>query len=566
MATIRERLITWIAPEQQRKIDELSESVRMLYQAQQERWVHAPSGQELIGQLRELGYDSGYLLDLISQIEWEEIGTSGSTMRGGARDRIAKDSRRQWIYNPLYQWSVNLWTNYGFGQQVSIVPVDENAIDVWSEFWEADRNDSVLGADNIQQASIDTLVDGNLFWAYHASDQDGKCTITDVIYDEIVEVLTSPVNRQVNVFYKRQFTDASGKDLTWYYPDAMAYFAGILDKPFDGTGKTIAEALKVPDSKRTDKMSSREVTGKPGTVTVMQFIPWNRKEKKDPFGWPLSCAAGPWLRSHRQFMAHRLTVSAAKAMFVRRKTVASGSRGVKSVIESIASNLSRTNYLDSNPAAAAGSVEVENKAVQTEDLPMTTGAGDAKTDNEIFTWMPSIALGVFPHYMGLGDAYRLATATSMERPIEMQFDRYQSFWQAQFRRMGKIVISFHNQFNRTSYDTSVIVTMDRLTEIDLDGASTGIGRIFDSVFQPALDSGILSPTVYGQVVDFIVNYMLEALGGNDVAQEIANSWEGQKESAADVQPQSRVMIHALTNYLDGSASLPDTMRFLREVM
>lgn len=39
---------------------------------------------------------------------------------------------------------------------------------------------------------------------------------------------------------------------------------------------------------------------------------------------------------------------------------------------------------------------------------MATGAGDAKTDGEMFSWMAGLAGGVFPHYMGLGDAYRLA--------------------------------------------------------------------------------------------------------------------------------------------------------------
>lgn len=591
MTTLRERLTDLIYPRQRFEadmqriverdelIERLTESVKHLVQSQQDYWSEPLTPEEMIKRFSEQGFDSGYLYDLVTQIEWEEIGVSGTGRRAGERERVARDSRRQWIYNPLYQWAVWLWTNYGFGQNPTVVPTDEDAVDIWTEFWTADRNDPVLGADNVQQLSIDTLVDGNLFLAYHASDQDGQTTVTEVFPEEVTEILYHPRNGAMPIFYKRTFRDGDGEQ-TWYYPDWMARATGILDKPFDNTGVTIAEKLKVPREKRTDLMATdADTVGErsfAGTVTVMHWVRWNRKEKRDGWGWPLSTAAGPWLRSQRQFVAHRLTVSAAKAMFVRRKTVKGGSRAVDSVISSVATNVSRNRYLDSNKAAAAGSVEVENKAVDTEDLPMRTGADDAKTDNEIFTWMPSLALGVFPHYMGLGDSYRLATATSMEKPLEMQWDRYQSFWQAQFRRMFRIVIEFSNEFGGTDFDTTATVTMDRVTEFDLDGAADGIGQMFRDVFQPALDGGQLDPDVYSALVAFMVNYTLEALGGNDLAQalqvEQAKKETGRgngSEPAGDetqesAPPGARVMIHALQNYISGAVSREDTIDFLRE--
>jgi hypothetical protein len=576
--SIRERVANFLNPEQQQRIDELSESVRMLYLTQQEQWINAPAPEMLIKQLQEQGYDSGYLYDLINQLGWEEIGVSGISRRGGERERAVRDSRQQWIYSPLYQWAVWVWTNYGFGQQVTIVPTDEDAIETWTEFWTADRNDPVLGADNIQMASTDTLVDGNLYWAYHASDQDGETTITEIDPDEIVEILRHPRNSRFHVFYKRTFLDGN-TEKTWYYPSWLARSIKAIDQPFDRTGKTVAEFLKVPDNQRTDKMDvDADAVGerRPGTVSVIQPIHWNRKDKKDPFGWPLLTAAGPWLRSHGRFVSHRLTVSAAKAMFVRRKTVKGGSRAVNATISAINTNVNRNRYLDSNAAAAAGSVEVENRAVNTEDLPMRTGADDAKTDNEIFTWMPSLALGLYPHYMGLGDSYRLATASSMEKPLEMQWDRYQSFWQAQFRRMFRIVIEFKNEFGGTDFDTTATVTMDRVTEFDLDGAADGIGKMFTDVFQPALDAGLLDPDVYSALVGFMVNYTLEALGGNDLSQSLQVQ-QAQKSDAGDsgaqptgnetqesVPPGARVMIQALQNYLDGAVPKEDTIAFLME--
>lgn len=265
-------------------------------------------------------------------------------------------------------------------------------------------------------------------------------------------------------------------------------------------------------------------------------------------------------------------------MFVRRKKVKGGSRAVNATIAAIDSNLSSRHYLDSNPPAAAGSVEVENRAVNTEDLSMKTGADDAKTDNEIFTWMPSLALGLYPHYMGLGDSYRLATASSMEKPLEMQWDRYQSFWQAQFRRMFRVVIEFSNEFGGTDYETTSVVTMDRITEFDLDGAASGIGQMFRDVFQPALDNKLLDRDVYQAVVAFMVNYTLEALGGNDLSQALQVD-QAKKRDAGDngadstgdetqesAPPQARAMIQVMQNYLDGAVPLDDAMMFLQETV
>ena len=75
MPTIRERFANWANPEAKRRLEELAQSVRLLYATQQEQWVNAPTPTDLFEQLREQGYDSGYLFDLITQLEWEEIGT-----------------------------------------------------------------------------------------------------------------------------------------------------------------------------------------------------------------------------------------------------------------------------------------------------------------------------------------------------------------------------------------------------------------------------------------------------------------------------------------------------------
>jgi len=38
------------------------------------------------------------------------------------------------------------------------------------------------------------------------------------------------------------------------------------------------------------------------------------------------------------------------------------------------------------------------------------------------------AVGIFPHYFGAGEAFKLATATAMERPMRVMFEAYQEIW------------------------------------------------------------------------------------------------------------------------------------------
>jgi hypothetical protein len=161
----------------------------------------------------------------------------------------------------------------------------------------------------------------------------------------------------------------------------------------------------------------------------------------------------------------------------------------------------------------AGSTLVENQAVDTTDLPMTTGASDAKTAGEMFSWMALLSGGVFPHYAGMGDAYRLATATAMEAPIQRQFSRYQQFWSAQFRKMLRIVLQMKEKYGGVSFSTyEAEVSTDKLVEVDLDGMSQALGRVFETIINPMSEIGAIPGPVVRGVLQAALTTVLQALG------------------------------------------------------
>jgi hypothetical protein len=165
---------------------------------------------------------------------------------------------------------------------------------------------------------------------------------------------------------------------------------------------------------------------------------------------------------------------------------------------------------------------LENEAATLERLPMSTGAGDAKTDGEALAWQALLGFGLFPHYAGMGDAYRLATATSMEKPLLMQWSRYQLFWSAQFRKMVRIVLTMKERYGGASFETyEAEVSTDRLVEVDLTSVSAAVTALFRETLFPAVEAGLIPSETAQRIVAIIWRIALQALGVSD-ADEVAS--------------------------------------------
>jgi len=508
-----------------RGVDVALEEQRRAQQAIRDTWQWAQTGRpisEVEDRVRALSeYDDEYLDLLVQDLVWDYMGTQGTT---AARERkwAVDGSRQAWrSQSPLAQWAIWTWTAWGLGDSVAISAEDEqNAQPVLDEFLSAARNAAVLGQDRLHRLSERTLIDGNAFLAFFASTVDGLCTVRTVSQDEI-EIVCNPEDNQVPWFYKRTYTDASGTPRDLYYPDWALYFGG-KDAPL-----TVEEAwerlrdnnLVSPAAQRADQAQSARLGGmeeEPATAVCMLHIAHNVKENDDAWGWPLLTVALPWLRTHKRFAQARFTVALSVAQFVRRSKVAGGSRAVASVIDTIASNLSQTQYTDTNPPAAAGSWHVENKAVDTSELPMRTGAGDAEADNKLFAWMVAIACGLNTVSIGL-DASRWATAIQMDKVQSYLMTRYKTFWSAQFTRMARIVFSFAERFGGKSFSSmNVQVSVDSFSLPDFPDIVESESRMMAELTN-SVAAGIIPADAAAAIQARMVETALQALGLSDAA-------------------------------------------------
>ncbi|TET49607.1 MAG: hypothetical protein E3J64_09395, partial [Anaerolineales bacterium] len=529
LETLRNRLPRLVSGGEIRRIQE---TMHALSEAYYQGPFQLPP-EQLLSQLRE--YDSTVLGDLVNQLYWEQLGLGYSMDLSRARQRATDESCRLWIYSVLHQWSISMWTNYGYGENIVVTAKDtkpEGEIseteeplkygeEVFREFWEATRNKPVLAADKMHGMSNWLLVKGNQFFSYSSSTLDGEATIRKIKPAEIVEIVKDPDDASVPWFYKRQWSTMKGVSRTWYYPAWEVFFESDLDKK--------ADEVLPQNAVRADTMRVNEEGL--GTAVCIQHVAHNCKEEDSLWGWPLSVAGAPWLREHKRFRENRSAVAASRAMYTWKVGVKGGSRAVQGVQSQLASAFATGGSKETNPPPVAGSTWVENPAAVLEALSQKTGAGDAKEDGNALAWMGLLGLGVYPHYGGIGDVLRWATAQMLEGPILRQWSRYQLFWSAQFRTMVRIVLKFREKYGGagsvqgakfSTYEAEV--STDRLVETDLAAITSAVSDFYERVFVPLIENGIVSADLAGAVTARILRIMLQALGvadADDVASDEA---------------------------------------------
>lgn len=502
MATIKQRFTDFLLGEEKRK---LQETTRILYEAYQ-AGKYEVSPTSLASQLQEVS--PWTIEDLLLQVQYEAIGSSdqyGVSVQD-ERKYALNESQRLYKHDPMAQWQIWLWTFFGFGEDIQVMPEDENAAEVWSEFWEADRNVYLLSPDKLQYLSQKVLVDGEFFFVYYVNTLRGSTTVRLFNSSQISQIITTPGDDMEPLYYKRQWVDGDMHQNEMYYPDWLTFISYNGNMP----------EVDLPKGARLAHLE------KPETIVLCQHVAHNIKSGNR--GWPLLSTAAPWIRAHKRFREDRSAVAASVAMFVNQiKAKGAGSRGVDAIKQVLNSQLSQSKYNDTNPPSVAGSTFIANDASELSRMPLNTGGGDAKSDGEALLLMAGIGGGLYPHWMGAGDSYRLATATSMEGPMLRQFSMYQKFWSAQFRDMVRVVLSMSEKYGGgkifESYEAEI--STDRLIETDLQQVSQSISALYRDFIIPMMENGLLTSESTRLTNQAVLRIVLQALGVND-ANEITS--------------------------------------------
>ena len=494
-----------------------------------------PTPRATIEMLQEQGFDQALLQQLIDQLGWDQIGAlgaAGEDTYADARNALVRQAERLFRFSPLAQWSIWLWTGWGLGDRVTVTLDNTTAQEWWNEFAVAERNEPLISEDVIHELSDWLLVKGNRFVVFFTATiggpNKGRTTARILDQDEMTPVC-NPQDKTEAWFYKRTYSNGQAGAMaseTLYYPDYRTLLGeGTLEKRWS----TLQEKKIV---RREDKRADLQT---PGTAVSVLHIAHNRKDERSPWGWPITTAAGSWVRGHKQFSEARLGVAMAIAQFVRRTQVKGGSRGVASYLSQIQTTLSRNNFTDTNPPGAAGSWHAENEAATTKELPMRTGASDAKEDNNIFAWMAGLGMGLFPTSMGL-DTSRWATAVEMDKAQAMLFERYQRFWSAQFRKIVRIVLMLGNQYGGQSFtdeQTKATISTDTFSLSDFPAVTESISNLVDSMLTPYVKDEIIPEETAAELLAVLWRTILQALSTGTPEELTAESFIREPEDVPE---------------------------------
>ncbi len=405
--TIKERFIDFLTGGERRKLMRKVEQMReILLDLRSYEWDQR--------RLAMLGETDALLLDLIMRQRGYEplYGVSDDGMNESLRVQLVKYSRQMTLNDPLQSRIVRMWTDFGFGTRVDILP-DEAGVEAWSEFWHARRNRPVIGPTNIHRLSQMLLTDGEVFLVYFIA-LNGDVTVRCVRSDDIREIIYDEDDSDIPLYYVMN----SDKGLI-YYADWQA------------NSRDLAR-VEIPDGAITaDQL-------RPGTQVVMQHLAYDVHNGR---GWPLFRTSWEWNKVYTQFLGDRAAVARKAAMYTEKIKIKGGSRTLDAIAAKLGSSLASSD-VERNPAPVPASDWLENDAVERVWMDRNTGAINARVDGMMLMGQVSLATGAPLHWLGRPDSTQnRATARESMLPFKEQIERYQLFWRQAFEDMYQIVMT-----------------------------------------------------------------------------------------------------------------------------
>jgi hypothetical protein len=189
----------------------------------------------------------------------------------------------------------------------------------------------------------------------------------------------------------------------------------------------------------------------------------------DKFGIPVLYRGIDWIRAHKEMSEDLATLIKSLSMLAWKKKVKGTPAQVNALKAALHSRLDFTNKV-----AAAGSVQYENEAIDTQPINTPTGGVViGKEGLRQLKLMVCAASGLFEHYFGDPSTGNLATATSMELPMVKKFASFQTLWTGVINDILQRVINnkidvgllsgkseFNEKTGRMEYETDIDRTID----------------------------------------------------------------------------------------------------------
>lgn len=329
----------------------------------------------------------------IDGMGWRPLGAGIGLITEDFRRECVHQSRVLSRRDSMCKQLIRLWQDFGIGTGVTYTTEHEPTLALIDTVWKERRNACVFSLQG-QREQVRTICnDGELFLAVFPGN---PAIVRPIDSLEITDICVDPEDSYLETHYVREyFTATNERRKIIYKADSNQE-----DRPgVDAGGNPITASPDVSD------------------VTVVHA----RLEGVSGRGDPLLMSVIEWALASRSFMQTRMAVVAEIGRIARKyKVDGSPAQVTAEIRRQQAKQAART--IGDNPER--GTSFVSNAGVDTDITNQETGASSAQVDDAMILRRASAGASVFPHYLGAGEAFRLATATAMEPPMLRAFETF----------------------------------------------------------------------------------------------------------------------------------------------
>jgi len=335
---------------------------------------------------------------------WINLSTvTANVIPADQRKTTVKEARLYSLKDPLASRAVKLMTDYSFGSGISWNMKDEKAKNLLSNFWNASANQALFSAKGQRKSSDKLLIDGELFLAVFLGSQ-GQATIRRIDPLEITEFISDPDDIENVRYYKRDWIDMQSSLHTDYY----CSFANSKN-----------EACQ--DSMGTSHQKTQD-------ALIYHLAINDLGQRGNSYLLPVL----EWVKLYRKFLASRVAVMLALARFAWKIKVQGGQTAI---------DTTKATYHEEE--VKAGSTSIENMGADLQPIRTDSGASQAYQDGRQLKLQISAGTGWPEQYFGDISIGNLATAKTVELPVQKMCESYQAIWQGVYEDIFGLVLE-HN--------------------------------------------------------------------------------------------------------------------------
>jgi hypothetical protein len=500
------------------------------------------------------------LEDQLGEQGWQRIGGSDRDFSREGLRALSKMVRLRWLKNPLIKRAVAVQCLYVWGQGATLRATHPTVDTVVQRVLTDPTNRTVFGdVEAWMRLETGLQLFANLFFVFFVNPSTGHVKIRTIPFDEIAAIIANPEDAQDPRYYLRVWTSTTYNPTT-SVSEVKQHKAYYPDWRYNPTGGHPSHIAGIPV--RAD--------------TPIYHVSVNRLDDMQ-FGVSEMYAACDWANAYKVFLEKWVTIIDALSKFAmqltgaNKKAVTGAVSKLQAMLPSLQQNLAEAR---AQSGGQVGGILATTPGTKLEPI-RTSGITTSMDDARRLMLMVCSATGINePYLTGDPSTGNLATAKSMERPMELQFTARQSLWSSVLGNiLGYIV-------DQAAMVPSGPLRAGATIEIDDDGdrivtlgkdPETGepMNRKVEVKFPPILqhdplemvDAIVHAGTLKGAPVAgtipvrHLTKLLLDALGDPN-AQDLVDEWfpQGEEQPPADSEAALATAIGKLEAYLREAAA------------